>query len=650
MKYLFIILFILSSFLSTAQEKPINWGEVSFRNASMTSLKEFPESSAVILRDYCLMEVNYERGSSVTSYLRYKKTKVLTSEGVDPNSNVGIVYYAEDGYEFIRGLKAQTLVPNGKGGYKTVKLSKTDFFKEELPDGFKRIRFTFPAVTEGAILEYQYERVTAAITTPRPWYFQNELPTLWSEVRFKIPKYYDYSTLSRTLKPFKFDKSQDVVYYFGDQDVEGVVFMVAMDSMPPLKEEPYITTKEDFRQRIEFQLALVKHPQGGVDTVMTNWPNFADEILKNKFIGDQLTKNFHHRKLELASAELQEQIKTSEQPVADIYDFVQSKVEWNGELSIYADKSLDKALAAGKAYSGEMNLIFIKLLRDAGYEASPVLISTRKHGKVKKVYPIARQFNHLITAAKIDGNWKLFDVSNTTYPMGILPDYCLNDEGMMLSEKGPAWIEIGASLSSERTALSIEFDEENIKWKEQSMFTNYDARLEWKELEEIGEDDYFNQLTEENNTLESKKLLTQNENLARFGYEVEYTKEEDMDVDILYIDPLLGNTLEDNPFDAEKRYLPVDFAYPIKREFIVSMKLPENATVEEIPESIRITLPEDEGSYEYQIAQNGQLLQLRTRLLINKTYFAPGEYYKLKELFDYMIEKQNELIVLKMNN
>ncbi|MEO1438153.1 MAG: transglutaminase domain-containing protein, partial [Bacteroidota bacterium] len=527
---------------------------------------------------------------------------------------------------------------------------KTDFFKEKLSDGFSKISFAFPGLTEGAIIEFQYELVCQNITVLDPWYFQNELPTFWSEIRFKIPKYLNYTSLTRNYRPFVYQEKKPINYLFGNKTVDGVLYSAALDSLVPLREEPFITTVEDFRQRMEFQLSLIRQFDGRIDTVMTNWPNFTKELLKNPFLGDQINKLSKHRKVKLAATTLLANLPNSETPVQDLYDYVQGLVKWDQTLSIFAETSLDQALDARQANSGEMNMMLIYLLREAGYEAHPFLISTRSHGKVKKQYPIARQFNHLITAVKLDNQWRLIDVSDSDMSISLLPDYCLNTEGLLLDTEGPKWLPIQAPISKSRTGISVKLHEGKFKVNVQSKDEAYSAIDTWESYYQQSEADFFARWSDEEFEITKAEIISPKEDPTTFVMQLSFEKEWEESNGIVYLDPLFGSSLSDNPFDSEQRSLPVDFPYPVKIEYVASIQLPQNAEVLEIPKPIRIELPDKNAAFEYQITHSGPMIQVRTQLIINKTFYSPDQFQHLRELYDYLLEKQNELIVLKIDS
>ena len=49
-------------------------------------------------------------------------------------------------------------------------------------------------------------------------------------------------------------------------------------------------------------------------------------------------------------------------------------------------------------------MYLLGMLKAAGFDASPVILSTRDHGKVKTNYPFVDFFNYMIPIINIDGN------------------------------------------------------------------------------------------------------------------------------------------------------------------------------------------------------------------------------------------------------
>ena len=88
------------------------------------------------------------------------------------------------------------------------------------------------------------------------------------------------------------------------------------------------------------------------------------------------------------------------------------------------------------------------MLRFAGLEAHPVLISTRENGQPIQLYPILGQFNHVLTHVKIGAQEYLLDATEPLRPHSILPVAALNGNGWLVHKKTPRWINIPATGSA----------------------------------------------------------------------------------------------------------------------------------------------------------------------------------------------------------
>ena len=77
------------------------------------------------------------------------------------------------------------------------------------------------------------------------------------------------------------------------------------------------------------------------------------------------------------------------------------------------------------------------------------------------------------------------------------------------------------------------------------------------------------------------------------------------------------------------------------------MQIPAGYQLDELPKQAKVTLNENEGSFEYLIQQAGDRIQLRTRLKLNKANFAPQDYETLRNFFAFIVQKQAEQIVFK---
>jgi hypothetical protein len=92
---------------------------------------------------------------------------------------------------------------------------------------------------------------------------------------------------------------------------------------------------------------------------------------------------------------------------------------------------------------------------------------------------------------------------------------------------------------------------------------------------------------------------------------------------------------------------PVEMPAKVDHNYVLNMQIPAGYEVEELPKSTIVKFNEDEGLFQYVIEKTDTAIQFRSRIRLNKTYFAPDEYESLRGFYDMIVKKQGEQIVLK---
>lgn len=80
----------------------------------------------------------------------------------------------------------------------------------------------------------------------------------------------------------------------------------------------------------------------------------------------------------------------------------------------------------------EINLMLTSMLRYAGLEANPVLISTRSNGIA--YYPTIAAFNYVVSAVDISGELVLLDATEKYSNINVLPFRDLNWIGRLVKK------------------------------------------------------------------------------------------------------------------------------------------------------------------------------------------------------------------------
>jgi len=157
----------------------------------------------------------------------------------------------------------------------------------------------------------------------------------------------------------------------------------------------------------------------------------------------------------------------------------------------------------------------------------------------------------------------------------------------------------------------------------------------------IGEDIDF--------TLNESEFIGHDEAAKRFVEKLNITLHDEDVSDQIYLSPLLFSKETDNPFKLKKRLYPVDLAYPVSRSDVVKMNIPEGYSVVELPESVRMKIPDGTASFDFFVEQKDNAVSILSKIKFSKTMYSPEEYHTLKQLYDKIIEKHAEQLVLKKN-
>lgn len=116
--------------------------------------------------------------------------------------------------------------------------------------------------------------------------------------------------------------------------------------------------------------------------------------------------------------------------------------------------------------------------------------------------------------------------------------------------------------------------------------------------------------------------------------------------DKMFISPILCFGEKNNPFKTEERQYDVDFGAPKEAFYQLSLTLPEGYTVEELPKTSRLQMPENGMKFDYLIDVKGNILSINTKLNIKQVNYTPDEYALLKQFYAQMLAKMGEQIVL----
>jgi transglutaminase-like putative cysteine protease len=666
--------------------QPPKWGEIPPEHLQMDHYAPDSSAAVVILADYG--NVFFENDLDL-AFERHTRIKILTEAGYDWGS-VTVVYHADDRTQRVKDIKGRTYYAEEGGRVETHEMEKGSVFDEDVDGVWRRVRFTLPALQPGSVIEYRYKVVSTNARYFPDWAFQKSEPVLWSEYRAEIPEILRYvsvyqgelepdvaeqSSHTRTMH-WTIDMSSD--YATGraqrmanaSTQVKSIRHRWVMRDVPALRSEPYMTTPEDYRAKIRFELAEIGRPsaqwvqvtyqgqtaqvpaaQFPVTPVMTTWEQLAEELTESRRFGKQIGRQ---REVRTQARAIVEGIAEPEQQMQALYDYLRTTIVWTGEHGVYCERDLDDALKARSANSQELALLLVSMLRDVGLEAHPVLISTRSHGQILPLYPLVSQFDAVIVYVEIDGVGYLLDATDPLRPHTLLPYEALNGSGFLVRHPGPAWVTITpADQYRHERVVKAQLDTAGtLSGSIETSDDGYSALANRRALDEAETPEDFVQNTilddldgalVDSCTLTNEQAVTEQlETEASFsapGYA-------QVMGDFIYFNPTPLGRLTENPLRLATRTFPVDLAYPRQQIYTVSLKLPEGYAVQETPQDVSILLPEG-GQYQRLIAVRGDTLVTQSEFTMSQSIFEPECYERLRSFFEQIVAAEAEQVVLK---
>lgn len=629
------------------KSSPHTWGEVSKEDLDMSQYEKDPEAAALILLDYGHWELKKaSKGMGYKALLTYHiRIKILKEEGLEW-ADVTLPYIKAEKMERLSGFHAQT-INAGENGPEIIKLEKDQIFDTKVNESLSELRFTFQKAKVGSILEYTYQKATLNIFSLEPWYFQNSIPVKHSELVLDCAKYIDYYLLGESV-----EKNKKGNYHW------------VMKDIPKLKEESYVANMDHYRTSVKFELKDYQRTYSAYgsrytvkSTLFKSWTQLSREYYsKNQSIGF-----FQGNRFKALADSITGETSDSLEMVKRIYSFVRDSMEWNGYYSYLVRRDANKLLTVKKGNSAEINAFLTDLLNHAGIPSDVVLISTRDSEPYTFDTPRLTQFNHLICAAQIGGQIYFLDAIDKQRPYNLLDENDLNQYGRLVNPRGHGWLEIPNTYeSNSRTTSLIHIDSlGKMSADITESFKGYaalDLRKAINLLEESDEEysiqDIYKERLEESGSdveLDSVKIKQLDEPDKPLSLSYSFTSKDFIQVsgDFMYISPFLVYGFSKNPFLDEERVHPIDFNYLISDTYISTFQIPEGYTIESIPKSVKIKLPNDEANLHFLCQNMGPYIQIHSEFHIRQALFDPSAYPYLKEIFDNMIAKHTEQIVLK---
>ncbi len=646
---------------SCAQRITPVFGTLTDADKALETYTPEPEAPAVVIFDIgdAFFADTNEGGYNIR-FTRTKRTKIFNRSAIEEEATVAIPYYEEPGKsERVVSIEANTYNLREGLTYKTSLDPKT-VFEQQVNNRVKVKKFVFPDVKEGSIIEYKYVLETPFHFNLPDWEFQGNVPALYSEYTVRMIPFYEYTFVAQGITKFDYQHSEEstkkrkwgnvtegVGLPLGGVTFGDMVHAYVMKNVPSFKDVPYISSREDYIMKVDFQLSKFYRPTGGSENIISTWPELCKGLLAHEHFGKYLSSSVRLGKKILEDQKVLSGELTEEKKAEQIVGYVRSNFSWNGNPGRYASKSAKEFVEQKSGNVTDINLFLVGMLKAAGLNAEPVMISTRPHGRILSDFPFEHYFN--ATIALVTGQRMfLMDATETRLAYDRLPVRCINEKGLVVNEKESRWVTLSASASSlDERQVTLKIDPDKAVAHVSGKITATEHEAVWYKEKFNNDSIRFRDYLQKEQNIEPVAVKFYNFDKPKIPYVMMFAGTVPLDKagSKILVQPLLRLSLTENPLRQATRTFPVDFVYPQINKLQSTIFIPDGYRVESLPQHTSLDNEIAQVRLSFQLIENE--VRVQADYTMKKAIYASSEYGKLKSTLQTVVIEFNVPVVLE---
>jgi hypothetical protein len=398
-----------------------DWLPITPDELKMTSEPKAPGAMAI----YLYRQV--DRNDVENREYNYARIKIFTEEG-RKYADIEIPFVK--GFGDIKNIQARTIHPDGR----IIDFSGKAYEKMVIKaKGVKFLAktFTMPDVQPGSIIEYRYTRIN-----PEDWIL-NASWLLSEELFTKRAKFSLHQSLNSGLQ---WSWPRGLPPGTNPPVMDHRTVRLETQDVPAFQIEDYMPPPDEMKYRVEFRYT---------DNMEKDSDKFWKEEDKRLYrnVEDFTDKR---KSMEQAVAQIVSPSDTPEQKLQKIYarcqkvrntTFEREKTQQEIDRQKLKEiLNVEDIWKRGYGSGDGITWLFLALTRAAGFDASPVLVSTRDSHFFNPKLMNPSDLNTNVVLVKLDGKDFYFDPGVAFAPFGMLPWSETNTSGMRLGKDGGTWV------------------------------------------------------------------------------------------------------------------------------------------------------------------------------------------------------------------
>lgn len=618
-----------------------------------TSLCPFDKDAAAFkLIDFG--KVYYTKGPDssnpfITMYERRIRIKILKDAGI-AYANLTIPFYTYNNDERIVRLDACTFNITGDLKIKKTNVSKSSIYHRKINKHYSEWIAVFPEVKVGSVIEYKYLIERKSIAEIRDWYFQSSLPTRHSECQINIPSQFRYSIHPLTADPLEIKETP-----FTDRFITGGKALpisgfqknFTMRNLPAVSNEPFMSSTKDYLQRLSFMIAEIDYGNGNFVNIHSEWYEVVAGLLNDDDFGGQIKKTLSPTVTVVANAKKLDSIDSR---IAFVFDYIKEIMTWNGQENIYSFEGIGKIFKNKTGSSGDINLLLISILNQAGIKALPVLFSTRDHGYVNTSLPLLSQFNTVMALVENENGLYILDAAGKNGQYNLYPDKILNTKGFIVENEEGRWLNVTDTINKYKVTTAIRGDISEDGMISGEVFISYSGYARKKVLDDrSANQEYYEKLNDDRNKLTIHKQESGDIKNYKLPFEqkLQYSLPLSKAGELKYFKLILFSELEKTQFITQERHSDIDFGYQQEYNLYGNYKIPGDYIFEDLPENLSLIMPDTSIIFKRYLSIENNSLNVRVSIDFKRSWFSKLQYTEFASFYKMVLSRLNETVAIK---
>jgi hypothetical protein len=624
------LLCLLGCCLPVRQAAAAEWLPISEADLKMTAEPKAPGAAAIML----YREVN--RSDFEEYEEQYVRIKILREEGRNW-ANWQISYI--ESIQSVRAIQARTIEPDGTIVPFNGEIYDKPIYKDKTTNWLVKA-FTLPSVEVGSIIEVRW-KINLPINRlyfSSEWILSDELYT--RDAKFSLtpnPNYALRWAWPRGLPPSTSPP----------EEAHGQIHLEAHD-IPAFVVEQHMPPENELRMRVDFYYYRAGSSRNG--TAYTDPKVFWKIIAHERF--DRAEPFMDHASaMRSAVAQVVQASDPPESKLRALYARVQQVRNVSHESAAESEANRDEVknihsvadvwkLGFGTGY--EVNLLFVAMARAAGFEAYPVILSSRAKHFFNMDFMNEYELNANAVQVKLGDKDVYLDPASPFMPFASLPWTETGVQGLRVDREG-TWIRTPmppAADSRVERKVELRLDGNTLSGKLTVSYSGLEAS--YRRLRERYEDDtarrkFLEEQVERSIPVGSRARLTSSPDwtgseaplVARFDLEIPGWGTLAGKRQLLAVG--LFSAEEKHTFEHAVRVQPIYFDFPYQQLDDITIDVPPPWAVQSIPDPQTIDL---KGiTYKYASDSNPHSLHLTRELTLNLSLVDQKYYDTLRHFY-----------------